>query len=484
MLQPPKESQVSADSELMFRPVDELAGLVKKGELTARELVEVSLNQIEDLNDKLGAFTHVDAERALAAADAISKSDPRPFAGVPIAVKDNKAVEGMPLNFSANLMGDFIATSDSGLVTKLREAGFVIVGKTKLPEYGLMPVTDPTRGGPARNPWDLSRTPGGSSGGSAAAVAAGMVPIAHANDGGGSTRIPAACCGLVGLKAQRGRVTVGPELGDSFLIADGVVTRTTAESAALLDVLEGYMTGDATWATPPAEAFAKAATREPGTLKIAWTTEPPINAPVDAEAAAATERTANLLAELGHQVEIVEPDWKSDMMVHLFSAAFGPAVATQIIFAQMIAEREATEADMEPLSWHVWQQSQQLSAPMYLAAMTQLNEFARKFIAFFDEWDILLTPALAERPVKIGEIDPRGSDPAATFARSGKFTPFTAAANVTGQPGISVPIEQREDGLPLAVQLMAGPEREDLLLQVSAQLEAARPWAGRRAPVA
>ena len=172
------------------------------------------------------------------------------------------------------------------------------------------------------------------------------------------------------------------------------------------------------------------------------------------------------------------------MMVHLFSAAFGPAVATQIIFAQMIAEREATEADMEPLSWHVWQQSQQLSAPMYLAAMTQLNEFARKFIGFFDEWDILLTPALAERPVKIGEIDPRGANPAATFARSGKFTPFTAAANVTGQPGISVPIEQREDGLPLAVQLMAAPEREDLLLQLSAQLEAARPWAGRRAPVA
>ena len=472
---------MSANSDLMFRPVHELAQMVKQGEITARELVEASLSQIDALDSKVGAFTHVDAEGALAAADKIKSDDPRPFAGVPIGIKDNKGVAGLPLNFSANLLGDFVATSDSMVVTKFREAGFVIVGKTKLPEFGLLPVTDPSRGGPARNPWDLTRTPGGSSGGAAAAVAAGMLPIAHANDGGGSTRIPAACCGLVGLKAQRGRVSVAPELGDSFLIADGVVTRTTAESAALLDVLEGYVTGDATWASSPAETYAIAAAREPGRLKIGWTTEPPIDAPVDAEAVAATVRTAELLSELGHDVEEVEPAWRNETMVHLFSAAFGPAVATQIIFGQMIAEREATADDMEALSWHVWQQSMNLPAPMYLAALTQLNEFSRKFIGFFDDYDLLLTPALAERPVKIGEIDPRGSDPAATFARSGQFTPFTAAANVTGQPAISIPIEQREDGLPLAIHLMAGPEREDQLLQVSAQLEVARPWAGRKA---
>ena len=472
---------MSANADLMFRPVHELAQLVKKGEITARELAEASLSQIEQLDGKVGAFSHVDAEGALAAADRIKSDDPRPFAGVPIGIKDNKAVAGLPLNFSAGLLGDYMATSDSMVVTKFREAGFVIVGKTKLPEFGLLPVTDPTRGGPARNPWDLTRTPGGSSGGAAAAVAAGMLPIAHANDGGGSTRIPAACCGLVGLKAQRGRVSLAPELGDSFLIADGVVTRTTAESAAVLDVLKGYVTGDATWASSPAEPYSATAAREPGRLKIGWTIEPPIDAPVDPEAAAATERTAALLSDLGHDVEVVEPAWRNEMMVHLFSAAFGPAVATQVIFGQMIAQKEATADDMEALSWHVWQQSMQLPAPMYLAALTQLNEFSRKFIGFFDDYDLLLTPALAERPVKIGEIDPRGSDPAATFARSGQFTPFTAAANVTGQPAISIPIEQREDGLPLAVQLMAGPEREDQLLQVSAQLEAARPWAGRRA---
>lgn len=473
------EATVGDEMDLMVKPINELAAMVRAGEITARELVTASISRIEALDGDIGAFTHVDAEGALAAADEIKPGDERPFAGVPIAIKDNKAVAGMPLTFSANLMGDFIAPSDSALVTKFRQAGFVIVGKTKLPEYGLMPITDPTRGGPARNPWDPTRTPGGSSGGSAAAVASGMVPVAHANDGGGSTRIPAACCGLVGLKAQRGRVSVGPELGDSFLIADGAVTRTTAESAAVLDLLEGYVTGDATWATPPANSFADAVGKDPGTLRVAWTTEPPIDAPVDAEAAAATERTAALLAELGHEVDIVEPAWRNEMMVPLFSAAFGPAVSTQIIFAQMIAQKEASAEDMEALSWHVWQQSQALPAPMYMAAMAQLNEFSRGFVAFFDDWDILLTPALAERPVKIGEIDPRGGDPAATFARSGQFTPFTAAANVTGQPAISVPIEQREDGLPLAVQLMAAPEREDMLLSLSAQLERARPWAGR-----
>ena len=242
---------MSSEQELMFQPIEDLAHKVKKGELTARELVEASLTQIESLNPKLGAFTHVDSEGALAAADQINSEDDRPFAGVPIAIKDNKAVAGMPLTFGAELMGDFVAPSDAFVVRRLREAGFIIVGKTALPEYGLMPVTDPTRGGPARNPWDTTRTAGGSSGGSAAAVASGMVPIAHANDGGGSTRIPAACTGLVGLKPQRGRISLGPELGDAFLVTDGVLTRSTAETAAVLDILEGYETGDATWAASP-----------------------------------------------------------------------------------------------------------------------------------------------------------------------------------------------------------------------------------------
>jgi len=476
---------MSAEENLMVRPADELAALVKKGDVTARELVEQSLSRIAETNDEVGAFTYVDADGALAAADQISAGDSRPFAGVPIAIKDNKAVAGMPLTFSAEMMGDFQAGRDARLVAKFREAGFIIVGKTKMPEFGLLPVTDPTRGGRANNPWDLGRTPGGSSGGAAAAVAAGMVPVAHANDGGGSTRVPAACTGLVGLKPQRGRISLAPELGDSFLVADGVLTRTTRETAMILDQLEGYETGDANWATPPSEAYAKAFEREPGTLKIGWTTEPPIEAPIDPESAKIVETTAGLLADMGHRVDIAEPGWKDDMLVHLFSATFGPAVSTQILFAQMLAGREATAEDMEPLSWHVYQQSMALPAPMYMGAMAKLNAACRPLVGFFDEWDILLTPALAEPPLEHGVLDPRSEDPAETFARSGQFTPFGATANVTGLPAISVPIAQREDmDLPLAVHMMAGPNREDLLLQVANQLEQALPWKDRISPLA
>ena len=240
-------------SDLLLRPVAVLAELVRSGELSATELVEASLARIEQLDPTINAFTHVASESALAIAGEIGPADPRPFAGVPIAIKDNRPVEGMPLTMGSDLFSDVIPRHDAHLVRRVREAGFVIVGKTSLPEVGLLPTTEPARFGPTRNPWDLERTPGGSSGGAAAAVASGMVPIAHGNDGGGSIRIPAACCGLVGLKPARGRVSVGPDVGDSFLVSDGVLTRTVAETAQLLDVLAGYETGDATLgaASPP-----------------------------------------------------------------------------------------------------------------------------------------------------------------------------------------------------------------------------------------
>src|SRR5579863_6312971 len=217
--------------DLMFRSPAELAALLRSGELSASELVTESLERIEALDARLGAFIQVDADGALAAAAAITRRDPRPFAGVPIAIKNNRAVRGLPLTQGARLMRDFVAPYDHSVVGRLRDAGFVSVGTTKLPEFGILPVTEPQLHGPARNPWDPSRTPGGSSGGSAAAVAAGMVPLAHGNDGGGSLRIPAACCGLVGLKAQRHRISTAPDLGASLLVTDGVLTRTVAETA-------------------------------------------------------------------------------------------------------------------------------------------------------------------------------------------------------------------------------------------------------------
>ncbi len=468
------------EADLMFRPALELAALVRAGEVSARELAEASLAAIAEHDPELNAFCHVDADGALATADAIGPGDKRPFAGVPIAVKDNQPVAGLPLTFGSSFMPDFVPDADAFVVRRLRDAGFVIVGKTTLPEFGILPVSEATRFGPTRNPWDPERTPGGSSGGAAAAVAGGMVPIAHGNDGGGSTRIPAACCGLVGLKPQRGRISRGPAEGASHLVQDGVLTRTVADTAAALDVLAGYEPGDAYWAPPPAEPFATGANREPGRLRIGFTTSPPIEVPIDPTCAAAVHDAAVLLAELGHEVEEAEPGWDQPGLLALFSASFGPAVSTAILLAQALAGREATAADVEPLTWHVYEQSRALSAPEFLAAQAQLNALLRAQAPLYERYDVVLTPALAERPVRHGEIDPRGPNPAATFARSGAFTPFTATQNVTGNPAISVPLYHGEDGLPTGVHLIGQPAREDVLLALATQLEIAVPWAGRR----
>jgi len=248
-------------TDLMFRPVDELAGLVRSGELSSRELVQASLDRIEELNPTLNAFVDVFADEALEQADAVSSGDERPLAGVPIAIKNNRAIEGKRLTFAANIFGDFPGPYDHNVVRRIKEAGAVIVGSTTLPEFGILPSTETARFGPTRNPWDTDRTPGGSSGGSAAATASGMIPLGHANDGGGSTRIPAAACGLVGLKPQRGRISMAPDVGEQFLSQDGVVSRTVAETALLLDILAGPEIGDSSWAPPPPEAYADSVRR-------------------------------------------------------------------------------------------------------------------------------------------------------------------------------------------------------------------------------
>jgi amidase len=472
--------------DLLFRPASELAGLVRAGEITARELVSASLERIEALDGQVNAFTHVDADGALAAADAIGAGDERPFAGVPIAIKDNQPVAGMPLTFCADLFGDLAAPFDAAFVGRLRAAGFVIVGKTALPEYGILPSTESRRNGPTRNPWDLSRTPGGSSGGAAAAVAAGMVPLAHGNDGGGSIRIPAACCGLVGLKPARGRITLAPALGDSFLVTDGVLTRTTAESAQLLDLLAGPELGDATWAPPPAQPYADALAREPRRLRIGFTLATPlVDGELDPIAARAVQDAVALLQELGHEVEELDSaPWSIPGVFELFSAAFGPAVASTIVFAATIAGRDPAPEDMERLSWYLWERSAQLGAAHYLAAQAQLQALARGFVTAMSEYDAVLTPSLALRPRPIGELFGDDDDPAETFRRAGEFTPYCAIANVTGQPAISLPFAHGDDGLPAGIHFFGRPADEATLLALAAQLEAARPWASRRPELA
>ncbi|MCW3045924.1 MAG: amidase [Solirubrobacterales bacterium] len=472
-------------SDLLFRPAGELAGLVRSGEVSARELVQTSLDRIEELNPRLNAFVDVFAEEALAAADAVEPGDERPFAGVPIAIKNNRAVEGRRLTFAAEFFGDFVAPYDHNVTRRLKEAGFIVVGSTTLPEYGILPVTEGRRFGPTRNPWDTERTPGGSSGGSAAAVASGMVPVAHANDGGGSTRIPAACCGLVGLKPQRGRVSLAPEVGGAFLVVDGVLTRTVGETAQILDVLAGHELGDAFWAPEPDQPFADAAVQEPGRLRIALTTTTPLpDSPLDPVCGRAAHDAADLLRSLGHEVVEEEAPWQAPGMLELFTASFGPGIATQIAFAAMIAGREPTEADMEPLSWAIWNVCKQIDSTQALSAEFQLQGFARAIVGWTAQYDAVLTPALAEAPVTIGTIDACSADPMADFTRSGAFTPYAAISNITGSPAISLPLYQREEnGLPLAVQLIGQPAQEGALLALAAQLEAACPWADRRAPV-
>jgi amidase len=316
-------------------------------------------------------------------------------------------------------------------------------------------------------------------------VAAGMVPLAHGNDGGGSLRIPAACCGLVGLKAQRHRVSTAPDLGASALVVDGVLTRSVAETAELLDVVAGYVSGDAAWAPPPQARFSEAVAQPPPQLRIAFTTLPPIpDAEVDPVSREATHRAARVLAGLGHVVEEVRPPWQSEDLADLFGAYFGANVAVSVYFATLAAGlAEPRAQDMEPLSWALWERARAMGAVQFQVLQTQLQARMRALVRFLEAYDVLLTPALARRPLVLGALDAAAAEPLETFERSGYFTPFTPIFNASGQPAISLPLYHGEDGLPLAVQLAGKPAGEATLLALAAQLEAAEPWSSRRAPL-
>ncbi len=472
--------------DLLLRSATELAALLKAGDVSSTELVTASLERIEELQPTINAFTHVAHDEALQAAGAIAAEDQRPFAGVPIAIKDNIPVAGMPLTFASNLFKDFVPPQDAFLVRRLRDAGFVIVGKTTLPEMGILPSTETARFGTTRNPWDQERTPGGSSGGSAAAVASGMVPIAHGNDGGGSIRIPAACCGLVGLKPNRGRISPGPAIGQHFLTTDGVLTRTVADTAQVLDVLAGYELGDANWAPPPPASYAELSRQASGRLRIGMTLEPGLaGAELDPICERATRDAAALLESLGHQVEEVTPPWTGLDLLPEFTSVFGPMISMQTLFGGMLAGREPAQEDVEPLTWEIWKHAkQEVGVLDFMSAMTQLEGVSRMLVAFVAGFDLLLTPALGERPVPIGEINGLGPEPWEKFARSGRFTPYTAIFNVTGQPAITLPLYEGEDGIPTSVQFVGQPAREETLLQIATELEQVLPWAQRHPALA
>jgi amidase len=463
----------------MLRPAGELASLVRGGELSARELVECSLDRIEAVDGTLNAFVEVGAERALAAADAIAAGDPRPFAGVPVAIKANVPVEGFEMNFASKFLAGNRAQHNAYLVRRLIDAGFIVVGITNMPEFGILPTTEARYTGITRNPWNLDRTPGGSSGGSAAAVAGGMVPLAHGNDGGGSIRIPAACCGLVGLKTSRGRVSRGPDLGDSMLGTDGVLTRTVAETAQLLDVLAGYEVGDATWAPPPLEPYAQAARRDPGRLSIACTLENPLGADVHPEYVRALRDACEVLASLGHEVTEAKPFMPGPEGLALFLQVFAPHVSMGIAYAEMVAGRPPEDDDIEPLSRAFRDFSAGIDSVSHLMAVAQVQALSRAAISFFADYDVLITPPLAERPLAIGEVNGMGEDPWGVFGRAGMFAPFSALFNISGQPALNLPVGFGDDGLPNCVQLVGRPLAEDTLLRLATQLEAALPASAR-----
>jgi amidase len=467
---------------LLRRPAHELAEMVRSGEISARELTEAALRQIEADRD-LNAFTLVDADAALAAADAIKPGDPRPFAGVPTAIKELHAVAGQQFTMGSNIYGEYGTTYDSYVARRIRDAGFISVGRTSAPEFGIVPVTSPKRFGHTRNPWDPNRTPGGSSGGAAAAVAGGSLPIAHATDGAGSIRIPAAACGLVGLKPSRGRVSFGPDAGDNLLSVQNCVSHTVADSARFLDILAGYEPGDATWAPLPSEPFATTAARAPGKLRIAFTTESPLNTPVDPIHVQATRDAATLLASLGHTVEERTPDgWQVSFLEQPFNLLYASAIASGVRFGAQITKRAPAPELVEHLTWRFYQMGISKSAVELLEAQLQLQSYARQIIAtFFSQYDVLMTPGLGLRPLPIGTLDTVNGDEA-EFQKAIVFTPFTAMWNITGQPAITLPLAHGADGLPVGVQFVGRPLAEGTLLALAAQLEAAQPWADRRPP--
>ena len=344
-------------------------------------------------------------------------------------------------------LDDWVPSFDSALVRRLRGAGAIIVGKTNLPEMGILPVSEPDRFGPARNPWDTTRTPGGSSGGSAAAVAAGMVAFAHANDGGGSIRIPASCCGLVGLKPSRGRISLGPELAElvSGFVIEGVVTRDLHGTALGLDILAGYEPGDPYWAPAPSAPFVDALGREPGTLRIAFTTASPNGVPVDPDCVAAARETAELLESMGHQVQEVAIEADEGYIENFVKVWIG-GIESELNTIGRITGIEIDPERLEPLSRQMYDVAKTLTATDYLGALEWLHQYAREIVSMWSGIDVLLTPTLALPPIEIGALRPaEGEPPIQMLMNSANFVPFTPVWNVTGQPAISLPLHQSEE---------------------------------------
>jgi amidase len=450
------------------------ARAVRAGEVGATELVEAALTEAERVQGELGAFTLLDGERALAVAAEVKPGDERPFAGVPYAPKDlGMACEGLPLTNGSRLFGDFSPGYDAVAVARSKAAGLVVIGQTMSAELGMLPVTDTVRYGSARNPFDPGRTAGGSSGGAAAAVGGGALAIAGASDAGGSIRIPAACCGLVGLKPSRGRITLAPDMPDHPLAVEGCVSRDVADTAAFLDAVAGPAPTDPVPLAPPPRPFAELATQRER-RRIGLCLEPLFAGPVDPERVAAAERVAATLEELGHDVVAIAGNpWAADDVAEAFVDLFSVGVAAFAAFGEMVSGQQAGPDTLEPLTVHIVERGRSLPAIAIAGAQSALHLWTTAVTAAIGEFDAVLSPVLTEKPLPVGAIADLASDPHAAIDKALEFTGFATVANVSGRPALSLPAGRDADGLPVNVQLLGRQADEGTLLALGAELEPA-----------
>lgn len=464
-------------NELMRLDGTAQAQLVRDGEVTPRELVEAAITRIEALNPSLNAVVRPMFEEALQAAQAPIPEGP--LAGVPFVLKDLQAAwPGVEMTAGSSFLRNFIPSGESELVRRYRQAGLLVVAKTNTPEFGILPTTEPTLFGPTRNPWDLTRSTGGSSGGTAAAVAAGMVAFGHANDGGGSIRIPASCCGLFGLKPTRARTPLGPHFGDLFggLVVEHALTRSVRDSAALLDATAGAAPGDPYWAPPPTRPYVDEVGQDPGRLRIAFSTTASTGVPVDPDCVRAVEEAALLCQQLGHTVEEAAPTVPGELLAQSFMTLWSAGMAWMIDSMTRAVGRTPLPGELEPGTEFLVQMGRQVDAPSYLMAVQTLQYLSRTVAHFMSGYDLLLTPTLAEPPLPLGSFTATSEDPLAGLRRSALFVPFTPLCNATGQPAMSVPFSWNGSGLPIGVHFVARFGDEATLFRLAAQLESARPW--------
>jgi len=479
-----------------------LAELVRKREVSAEEVCEAAIERIEALNPALNAVIHRAYDYAR---EGIGKGLPEgPFTGVPFLVKDLvSTVAGMPLTMGCKGYRGYTPSCDSELIKRFKAAGVVILGKTNCPEFGLMGITEPELHGPTRNPWDTDRTPGGSSGGSAAAVASGMVPMASGGDGGGSIRIPSGYCGLFGLKPSRGRSTLGPAYGEIWQGAEmeHVLTRSVRDSAAMLDAVCGHMPGDPYPIPRPAEPFLAALEKAPGRLRIGYSTRSPLGNEVHPSCREAAEHAARLLQGLGHDVEEAEPAVDGIALAKSYFMMYFGEVAADIRELEGVLGRKAKPGDVEGPTWALKLLGSAYSAGEFVLSLREWNRASRAIADYLGRYDLYLTPTAAMPPAKIGELKVSGveevlmnltnklglgslmrlsgiADKIAIEALA--RTPFTQLGNIAGLPAASVPLYWTRENQPLGVHLMAAHGEEGLLLRVSAQLEKAQPWFDRR----